>query len=255
VAEWDFGAWAMHTGFTLFIVAAAVSVLLHLGAVIGVGLVARPTPFVTLPDEAVTVDIVTAEEVSQAAKPEPPKPAFTLPPGAGQAPSQPPPQVRAPPSRAARNGGPASRPDRLPFDPATLAGVFRVSPVAPAEAMPATDAALSGFDAPADNVAGLSRVEIASFKARLRKCFTSPAGVTPTEKLRVVFRITLRSNGTLSAPPTLVEASASPDGPAMVHSVMLALRECQPYGFLPAAKYNDWKMLDLSITPRDMAAE
>jgi hypothetical protein len=30
---------------------------------------------------------------------------------------------------------------------------------------------------------------------------------------------------------------------------MRALRQCQPYGFLPAAKYDEWKVLDLAFSP------
>jgi hypothetical protein len=34
---------------------------------------------------------------------------------------------------------------------------------------------------------------------------------------------------------------------------MKALRECQPYAFLPAAKYQEWKLLDLSFSPLGLA--
>jgi hypothetical protein len=30
-----------------------------------------------------------------------------------------------------------------------------------------------------------------------------------------------------------------------------ALRTCQPYAVLPADKYDEWKVLDLSFTPQD----
>jgi len=33
-----------------------------------------------------------------------------------------------------------------------------------------------------------------------------------------------------------------------------ALRQCQPYGFLPAAKYKEWKVLDLSFSPTGLSA-
>jgi hypothetical protein len=38
-----------------------------------------------------------------------------------------------------------------------------------------------------------------------------------------------------------------------MQTAIRALKECQPYGFLPADKYGEWKILDLSFTPRDMA--
>jgi hypothetical protein len=51
----------------------------------------------------------------------------------------------------------------------------------------------------------------------------------------------------------LIEASASRDGPVVMQTAIRALKECQPYSFLPADKYGEWKILDLSFTPRDMA--
>ena len=244
----------MRTGFRLFIAAVAISVLLHMAALLGVGLSGRPTPLEALPQEAVTVDIVSPEEVSPELKPS----LADL--AAARLSAPPPAQTRTPrqvpPPPAPRMAGPAPRlPERSPFDPATLADIFRVSPVATTQAMPAADAAASGFDAPADQLTGLAQVDVAAFKAHLRKCLSLPAGVTAADKLRVVFRIGLKRDGALSTPPTLVEASASPNGPAMARSVMQALRQCQPYGFLPADRYDEWKLLDLSVTPRDVAGE
>ena len=71
-------------------------------------------------------------------------------------------------------------------------------------------------------------------------------------KLRVVLRIGLNSAGALRGPPILIEGTASPNGPALVAGVVNALRHCQPYSFPPPDKYAEWKILDLSFTPRDM---
>ncbi|MGA2125567.1 MAG: hypothetical protein ABSG76_05370 [Xanthobacteraceae bacterium] len=239
----------MRTGFRLFIAAVAISVLLHLAALLGVGLSGRPTPLEAPPQEAVTVDIVSPEKVSPELKPS----LADL--AAGRLSAPPPAQTRTPRQVPPPPAPPPPASERSPFDPATLADIFRVSPVATTQAMPAADAAASGFDAAAGQVTGLPRVDVAAFRAHLRKCLTLPAGVTPADNLRVVFRIGLKRDGALSTPPTLVEASASPNGPAMARSVMQALRQCQPYGFLPAEKYDEWKLLDLSVTPRDMAGE
>lgn len=258
----------MRTGFTLFIVAIAASVLVHLVALLGVGLSARPKPLEAPPAETVTVDIVTPEEVAQAARPEPAKPELNLPDMAAMAhsaPSPPPPPAPPPqtgptrqaapvPARQAQARPPPSPPpDRSPFDPTTLAEMFQVSPVAPTRATPAVEAAVSGFDAPADKLADLAPADVAAFKAHLKKCLTLPAGVSAVDQLRVVLRIALTPDGALGAQPTLIEASASPNGPAMVQNVIAALRQCQPYSFLPADKYAEWKVLDLTFTPRDMA--
>lgn len=42
-------------------------------------------------------------------------------------------------------------------------------------------------------------------------------------------------------------------GLAMLQSVKSALEACQPYKMLPAEKYEEWKVLDPSFSPRDLA--
>jgi hypothetical protein len=49
------------------------------------------------------------------------------------------------------------------------------------------------------------------------------------------------------------EASASAYGPRLVETATRALRQCQPFTFLPAEKYQEWKLLDLSFSPRGLA--
>ena len=109
----------------------------------------------------------------------------------------------------------------------------------------------TGFDAESMTAANLSGDQKAAFKAHLRKCWKLSGGVT-SATTRVVLRIYLRRDGKLGSEPVLIEASASRDGPMVMQAAMRALKECQPYGFLPADKYSEWKVLDLSFTPRDM---
>jgi hypothetical protein len=52
----------------------------------------------------------------------------------------------------------------------------------------------------------------------------------------------------------LLEASASAKGPLLMQRAMDALQACQPYTMLPADKYKEWKVLDLSFTPQDFIA-
>ena len=47
----------------------------------------------------------------------------------------------------------------------------------------------------------------------------------------------------------MIAASASEAGPILMQTAKRALQQCQPLGFLPAAKYNEWKILDLSFAP------
>jgi hypothetical protein len=58
----------------------------------------------------------------------------------------------------------------------------------------------------------------------------------------------LNPDGTLGAEPALIRAPASLSGPPLVESAKWALRQCQPYDFLPADQYQDWRILELSFS-------
>jgi hypothetical protein len=94
----------------------------------------------------------------------------------------------------------------------------------------------------------LTRDEIAEFKTHLSKCWVVPAGVPSSPGFDVLIRIALNPDGTLGTAPELIRAPASLAGPPLVDSAKQALRQCQPYGTLPAEKYLDWKILDLTFT-------
>jgi hypothetical protein len=110
-----------------------------------------------------------------------------------------------------------------------------------------------GFDAEATTTANLSGDDKAAFKAHLKTCWKLPEGMTPAQTTRVVLRVFLKTDGRLAGEPLLIEASASREGPVMLKAAIRTLKECQPYAFLPAEKYREWKVLDLSFSPRDMA--
>jgi hypothetical protein len=59
--------------------------------------------------------------------------------------------------------------------------------------------------------------------------------------------------GRLAAEPILIEATASAKGVVLMQGAVAALQACQPYTMLPADRYGEWKVLDLSFTPRDFA--
>ena len=128
------------------------------------------------------------------------------------------------------------------FDPASIPALLNL-PTAPD----------SGFDSEATVIANLTNDERAAFRAHLKKCWKLPGGVSPTQTTRVVMRIYLQRNGMLSNEPQLIEASASREGPLVMQAAIRTLKECQPYAFLPPEKYKEWRMLDLSFSPRDMA--
>jgi hypothetical protein len=109
-----------------------------------------------------------------------------------------------------------------------------------------------GFDFEATVTANISAADRAAFKAHLRRCWKLPEGLSPGQNTRVVLRVYLRRDGGLASEPVLIEASASRDGPAVLQAAKSALAACQPYA-LPPESYREWRILDLTFTPKDMA--
>src|SRR6185437_6030333 len=92
---------------------------------------------------------------------------------------------------------------------------------------------------------------VAEFRRHLRTCSTLPASIAPTDKVTVKLRVMMGRDGRLAADPMLIEASASAKGPLLMQSAIAALNACEPYAMLPADKYREWKVLDLTFTPQD----
>jgi hypothetical protein len=102
--------------------------------------------------------------------------------------------------------------------------------------------------------ADLTKAEIAAFAARVQACWSAPESVFPDSKVYVVVRVNLRRDGTLGADPVPQAGTASALGPALANSARQALRKCAPYAGLPAAKYDEWRLLDLRFTARGLSA-
>ncbi|HTO83216.1 MAG TPA: hypothetical protein VMQ73_13315, partial [Methylomirabilota bacterium] len=100
-----------------------------------------------------------------------------------------------------------------------------------------------------DEQADLTADDIKAFAMHVQSCWNAPAGVAKEPRLFVVLRVRLRPDGSLMADPTLVQGLASTLGPALFDSAKRAIRNCTPYAGLPAAKYAEWKALDLRFTP------
>ncbi len=250
-------------------------------------LIGHPTPFRTVPPDAVTVDIVPVSEVAWpeslpaiefgAATAEgrgpragdKPDTAASRPQQSSQAASRQqqqatPRQQQAGPRQQQTSSEPASQrqagqraqpADPQPPAPSSLL-VYNAT-VAPLPELPlpsgGTENPFGGFDAPADSTAALPVDVIAELKAHVQKCWNPPAPLASAQKLKVVLRVALGPGGALAGQPMLLEASASPHGPALVETAVRALKDCQPYGFLPAQKYQEWKVLDLRFTPQGIA--
>ena len=110
------------------------------------------------------------------------------------------------------------------------------------------------FDAPATDAADIASTLIAEFRRHLKTCSKLPASLSGADDVKVKLRVLMTPDGRLAAEPILIEASASMKGPLLMQGAIRALQACQPYAMLPADRYGEWKVLDLSFTPQDFSA-
>jgi hypothetical protein len=245
----------------------AVSIAAHL-TVLTVGLgYAGVRPFKTAPAEAIAVDLVSPAEVKEAT-PEAPPPleipdlsTKEQPAAASKPTASPPQQAAAMPATtsaaaskaeakhaalqpAAAASSPAAQPSWRPPEP-DLSVKYQVNLGLPAR--PGGD----DFDTMAFTAAKVATDDVAKFREHLKTCSVLPASIAPTDKVTIRLRASFLTDGTLASAPLLIEASASAKGPLLMQAAIEALRACQPYAVLPADKYNEWKVLDLSFTPQD----
>lgn len=203
------------------------------------------------------------------ADPTPPTPAAASPPAVPQqaaSPSQPPAQKQAALPQPVSAPTPDRQPPAAQPQPQPQPQPQTQSPTpAPAYLPPQPDISVKyhvllglpqdrpgdGFDAPATELADVGSSPIAEFRRHLKTCATLPKGVAASDKVAIKLRVQMTPDGRLAAEPLLIEASASMKGPLLMQRAISALRACQPYAMLPADKYNEWKVLDLSFTPQD----
>jgi hypothetical protein len=203
---------------------------------------------------------------SQPAAAPPPPP--NSPPASQQA-KAPPQEVKAPPQETKAPPQEAKPPGAEGFQPSLSLQAPSQSPPAAASpgqptvepdvtvkygvmlGLPSAGGGYNVVDAPAFDTAKLASVDISAFRRHLKTCSSLPTSIAPTDRVRIVLRVLLSQDGKLAAEPALVEASASAKGPVLMQKAMQALQACQPYAMLPADKYNEWKVLDLSFTPQD----
>jgi outer membrane biosynthesis protein TonB len=112
----------------------------------------------------------------------------------------------------------------------------------------------NGTGAEAETRAKLTGDEISAFKTHLKSCWKLPPGVSAKQRIKVIVRLSLRPNGTLAQEPALIEAAISPLGPSLVQEAMRAIRQCAPYTMLPEAKYREWRVLDIDVSPDQMSS-
>jgi colicin import membrane protein len=110
-----------------------------------------------------------------------------------------------------------------------------------------------GLGAPSGpQAAQLSQSEIDALRARLTQCWNPPPGVDASTKIYVTIRVLMKPDGSLAAPPAVVEGSPSLLGPALAESAKRALLLCQPFTMLRPEHYQQWKDLLLDFNPQIM---
>ena len=208
------------------------------------------------PEEKLRIEMPTFSPDARpnSSGPAPSKSSASQPPPAASAPAQPAPSNS---QQAALSPNPqssiAQQPPSAPAQPKAAPSVFDPANIPMLMELPnAAGLPEKGFDFEATITANISGDDRAAFKAHLRKCWKLPDGLSPAANTRVVLRVYLKRDGALASEPVLIEASASRDGPAVLLAARAALTACQPYA-LPAEKYREWRILDLTFTPKDMA--
>jgi outer membrane biosynthesis protein TonB len=166
-------------------------------------------------------------------------------------PQPPPPAPSSPPTPAA-----APAPAYVPPEPDltvkyhVMLGLPEDLPL-PAKPASSGDKPGDGIDATASSAADVASSVVAEFRSHLKTCSKLPAAVGPSDNVIIKLRVLMTPNGRLARDPILIEASASAKGPLLMQSAISALQACQPYAMLPADRYGEWKVLDLSFSPRD----
>lgn len=223
-----------------------------------------PTPELRLPEftakekEATSKTPATASPEPQTAQQQPapnPSPQASPPPPRRDVDAQPQPQPTPQPQATPQPQVPSYRPPEP--DVTVKYGVMLGLPETPSPLPSSTK------DAPKDDVGGaqdtvaakLSTDVIAELYRHLRSCAKPPAEISRSDKVHIKLRAFMTTDGRLATAPALIEASASPaKGLAMLESARSALEACQPYTMLPADKYREWRVLDLTFTPKDLGA-
>jgi outer membrane biosynthesis protein TonB len=227
------------------------------------------------PAQTPSLDALSQAKSEAANAPQPSKPP-------GQQPANPPPQQQAAPSppRSNRKEIAAVQLQPQPPSPAPSPPPAQAAAPAPAYTPPEPDLTLKyhvmlglpedlrlsakpagsgdksgdGIDATASTAADVASGVVAEFRRHLKTCSKLPASVGPSDPVIIKLRVLMTPDGRLARDPILIEASASAKGPLLMRSAISALQACQPYAMLPVDRYGEWKVLDLSFSPRDFSA-
>lgn len=98
----------------------------------------------------------------------------------------------------------------------------------------------------------LSQNEIDALRARIQQCWNPPAGAADARDLTVLVRIQFNRDGSLASEPRLITRPSAGYQQVAAESALRAIRRCAPYSFMPPAKYDAWKDIEVNFDPRDL---
>jgi colicin import membrane protein len=97
----------------------------------------------------------------------------------------------------------------------------------------------------------LTQSELDALRARIEACWQLPPGGLEIDDLRVDIHVRFNPDGSLAEPPRLLTHTTSSYQNAVAASAVRAIERCAPYTFLPVAKYQVWKEIEMGFDPRD----
>ncbi|HEX2215472.1 MAG TPA: cell envelope integrity protein TolA [Xanthobacteraceae bacterium] len=98
----------------------------------------------------------------------------------------------------------------------------------------------------------LTQNEIDMLRARIQQCWNPPAGQADANELTVLVRIQFNPDGSLATEPRLLTRVSPGYQQVAAESALRAIRRCAPYSFMPAAKYDAWKDIEVNFDPREL---
>jgi colicin import membrane protein len=110
----------------------------------------------------------------------------------------------------------------------------------------------AALGAPRGFAAQLSMSELDALRARLAQLWNPPVGASNPDELVVQMRIRLKPDGTLAAPPQVLNSGRSSFFMAASDSAKRAVLRGQPFDMLKPEHYEQWKDIEITFDPRDM---
>jgi colicin import membrane protein len=98
----------------------------------------------------------------------------------------------------------------------------------------------------------LSQSALDALRSRLAQLWNPPAAANNPQELVVQIRMQLKPDGTLAAPPMVVNSGHSPMFIAARDSAVRAVIRGQPFDMLKPEFYEQWKDVEITFDPREM---